>query len=93
MKDFEWNKEKNEWLKEYRDISFEEISLHIENGGLLDSYEHPNKEKYPGQSIFAVQTDSYVYIVPYIEEYEYYFLKTIIPNRKAKKKYREETNG
>ncbi len=93
MKDFEWNKEKNEWLKEFRDISFEEISLFIENGGLLDSYEHPNKEKYPGQSIFIVQTDSYVFIVPYVEEVKYYFLKTIIPNRKAKKYYLEENNG
>ncbi len=93
MKDFEWNKEKNEWLKEFRDISFEEISLFIENSGLLDSYEHPNKEKYPGQSIFIVQTDSYVYIVPYLEEDKYYFLKTIIPNRKAKKYYLEENNG
>jgi len=93
MKDFEWNKEKNEWLKKYRDISFEEISLYIENGGLLDSYKHPNKEKYPRQSIFVVQTDSYVYIVPYIEENKYYFLKTIIPNREAKKKYKEKNNG
>ncbi len=92
MKDFEWNKEKNEWLKECRNISFEGISLFIENGGLLDSYKHPNKEKYPEQSIFVVQTDSYVYIVPYIEEEKYYFLKTIIPNRKAKKHYLERNN-
>ena len=93
MKDFEWNKAKNEWLKKYRDITFEEIALYIENGGLLDSYEHLNKEKYPGQSIFVVQTDSYVYIVPYVEEKTYYFLKTIIPNRIAKKKYTEDSNG
>lgn len=93
MKDFEWNREKNEWLKKYRDISFEEISLFIENGGLLDSYKHPNKGKYPEQSIFVVQTDYYVYIVPYVEEEKYYFLKTIIPNRKAKRQYLEEGNG
>ena len=93
MKNFEWNKEKNRGLKENRDISFEEIVLYIENGGLLDSYEHPNSNKYPRQSIFVVRTGSYVYIVPYIEEDTYYFLKTIIPNRKAKKKYLEENNG
>ena len=93
MKDFEWNNEKNELLKEYRDISFEEIAFYIENGGLLDSYEHPGKERYPGQSIFVVRTDSYVYIIPYVEEDKYYFFKTIIPNSEAKKKYKEASNG
>ena len=93
MKDFEWNEEKNKWLKEHRDISFEEIAFYIEKGGLLDSYEHPNKEKYPRQSIFVVQTSFYVYIVPYVEENDYYFLKTIIPNSEAKKKYTEGNNA
>ncbi len=87
MKDFEWNEEKNKWLKEHRNISFEEIVFSIENAGMLDSYEHPNKKKYPGQAIFIVQADSYVYLVPYVEEKGYYFLKTIIPKGKVKKKY------
>ncbi len=93
MKDFEWNEEKNGWLKKYRDISFEEIVFYIEKGGLLDSYEHPNKKKYPRQSIFVVRTDLYVYLVPYVEEDNYYFLKTIIPNREAKRKHSEGNNG
>lgn len=92
MKGFEWNDDKNKWLKKCRNISFEEIVFFIENGGLVDSYEHPNKKKYPRQSIFIVQTDSYVYLVPYVEEEDYYFLKTIIPNREAKKNYQEENN-
>ena len=93
MKSFEWNEEKNKWLKKHRNISFEEIAFYIEKGGLLDSYEHPNKERYPRQSIFIVRTNFYVYIVPYVEEDKYYFLKTIIPNREAKKKYAEDNNG
>ncbi len=92
MKDFEWNEEKNTWLKKYRNISFEEVAFHIERGGLLDSYEHPNKVKYPRQSIFVIQTDTYIYLVPYAEEDNYYFLKTIIPNREAKKIYLEDNN-
>ncbi|EDN69320.1 hypothetical protein BGP_5095 [Beggiatoa sp. PS] len=54
MKIFEWNEEKNKWIKENRNISFEEIVFFIKNGGLLDTYEHPNQEKYPRQSIFVV---------------------------------------
>ena len=33
------------------------------------------------------------YLVPHVEEEEYYFLKTVIPNREAKKKYMEDENG
>lgn len=93
MKGFEWNDDKNKWLKEHRNISFEEIVFFIENDGMLDSYGHPNKKKYPGQSVFVVQTDIYVYLVPYVEEEECYFLKTIIPNSEAKRKYLEGKNG
>jgi uncharacterized DUF497 family protein len=49
VKNFEWNEEKNEWIKKNRNISF--------------------------------------------EEQEYYFIKTVIPNREAKKKYMEGQNG
>ncbi len=87
MKSFEWNDEKNNWLRENRQISFEEIVFSIENGALIDTYEHPNQEKYPGQSVFVVKTDDYYYLVPFVEEEEYYFLKTIIPSRQAKKQY------
>ena len=87
MKPFRWNHDKNELLKIERSISFEEIVLAIEADGLLDVLCHPNPEKYPNQSVFVVTFDDYVYLVPYIEERDYYFLKTIIPSRKATKNY------
>jgi hypothetical protein len=63
--------------------------LAIENGYLLDDMVHPNKDKYPNQNIFIilVKIKNYVYIVPYVEDNEYIFLKTIIPSRKMNKKY------
>ena len=63
--------------------------LSIENGYLLDDIEHPNKEKYQNQNIFIilVQIKNYVYLVPYVEEEDYIFLKTIIPSRQMNKKY------
>ncbi len=81
--------EKNELLKEERDIGFEDVLLAIENGGLLDDVEHPNKEKYPNQNIFIilVEIKEYVYLVPYVEDDESIFLKTIIPSRQMNKKY------
>jgi uncharacterized DUF497 family protein len=42
VKAFRWNPRKNEQLKTDRGVSFEEIVLAIESGGLLDVVEHPN---------------------------------------------------
>lgn len=87
MRYFDWSTDKNEWLKEQRDIAFEEIVFHILHGGLLDVLEHPNKKEYSGQKIFVVNVEAYVYLVPYVETEEIVFLKTIIPSRKMTKKY------
>ena len=85
MKYFDWSNEKNEKLKEERDISFEDILIAIEAGDILDIVE--NKEKYPNQKIFIVEIDNYAFLVPFCEDSEKIFLKTIIPSRKATKQY------
>lgn len=87
MKYYDWNDKKNEWLKKERALSFEMIVLAIESGDLLDRVKHPNSKKYPEQKVFYVRLENYVYAVPFIEDEEKIFLKTIIPGRKAIKKY------
>ncbi len=87
MKYFDWNNQKNEQLKEERDISFEDCVIVIEEGKILDIIEHQNKEKYLNQKIFVVNINNYAYLIPFIEDEEKIFLKTIIPSRKATKKY------
>ena len=87
MKPFRWNPEKNEALTADRGVSFERIAVAIESGGLLDILAHPNQQKYPRQKILLVAADGYVYLVPFVEEDEYFFLKTIIPSRKATRDY------
>lgn len=87
MKYFSWNDEKNERLKRERGVSFEEVIFYIERDELLDIVEHPKQEKYKGQRMFIVNIEDYAYLVPFIETEEEVFLKTIIPSRKATKKY------
>ena len=87
MKPFRWNHGKNDELKVERGISFEEVVLAIEADGLLDVVRHPNSGKYPSQLVFIVTLDGYVLLVAVIEAPEYYFLKTIIPSRKATRDY------
>ncbi|MBF8283898.1 MAG: hypothetical protein HW378_2813 [Anaerolineales bacterium] len=87
MKPFRWDPEKNERLKVARGISFEEIVLAVEEDGLRDVLVHPNQRRYPGQVVLVVGCREYVYLVPSVEEDTYYFLKTIIPSRKATRDY------
>lgn len=87
MKTFRWNSRKNELLKASRGVSFEDVVLAIETGGLLDVVGHPNPTRYPNQGLFVVAVSSYVYLVPHVEEVDYVFLKTIIPSRKATREY------
>jgi len=87
MKYFDWNDEKNEKLKKVRGVSFEQVELAIASGDLVNRIKHPNPVKYPNQKVFLVNIENYIYSVPYIEDNEKIFLKTIIPNSKATKKY------
>lgn len=87
MKYYDWDPEKNEILKIDRGISFEEIVFQIAQGAEVGLFEHPNQAKYPGQMVSVVVVDDYAYLVPYVESEEIIFLKTIIPSRKATKKY------
>ena len=87
MKYFDWNDEKNELLKRLRGVSFEQVVLAIASGDLVDRIKHPNPEKYPNQMVFLVKIEEYIYSVPFIEDDEKIFLKTIIPSRKATKKH------
>jgi hypothetical protein len=82
---FDWNPEKNKWLKENRDISFDEITCLIEEGRLIGILRHTRKEK---QKVLIVERDGYAYNIPFIEEDDgTCFLKTIYPSRASTKKY------
>ena len=88
MKAFAWNAEKNALLKRERGISFEEVLFHIEAGDVLDVVAHPNQKRYPGQMVYVMEIEDYIYLVPFVESEDEVFLKTIIPSRRATKRYR-----
>jgi hypothetical protein len=87
MKFFDWSLQKNEKLKAERGISFEDVIFSIQHGGLLDILEHPQKNKFPDQKIFIVNVNDYAFLVPFVEDEDIIFLKTIIPSRKMTKEY------
>jgi len=89
MKTIRWNEEKNQLLILQRGVSFEMVLDELEAGNILAKMEHPNRQKYPGQFIFVLRLDDYVYYVPFVENEEEIFLKTIIPSRKLNKTFKE----
>jgi hypothetical protein len=62
---------------------FEQIVVAIESGALLATMPHPNLARYPRQRIMIVRIDDYAFLVPFVEDEDHVFLKTIIPSRKA----------
>jgi hypothetical protein len=47
----------------------------------------PNQEKYPNQQILVVEIENSAYLVPFVESTAGRLLKTIVPSRKATRRY------
>lgn len=88
---YDWDEEKNDFLKKERGISFEEIVLYMSEGNVVDILEHPNKEKYPNQNVYLVNIENYIYAVPFVEDIgkDIIFLKTAYASRKYTKEYKK----
>ncbi|HMK55918.1 MAG TPA: DUF4258 domain-containing protein [Dissulfurispiraceae bacterium] len=79
---FDWNTDKNEWLRKERDISFEQIVVAVESGDLLEVLAHPNQGRYGHQIVMLVKIEDYVYAVPTVVQKDVFFMKTAYPSRK-----------
>jgi uncharacterized DUF497 family protein len=93
VKPVNWETEKNVRLKKERGVSFEEVLAAISHGALLDVLAHPNTGRFPNQRMFVVRVRGYAYLVPFVETDKEIFLKTIIPSRKATRRYLTEDDG
>lgn len=83
----EWSEEKNQLLKRTRNVCFEDVENAILNDEFLDVLPHPNQGKFGHQRIFVLRLSGYVHFVPFVEDDDRIFLKTIIPSRNYKKQY------
>jgi len=87
---YKWNPDKNKLLYKTRGITFDEVVQAISDGYAVSDVPHWNKKKYPMQRIITVVINGYAYLVPYVKDGENYFLKTIIPSRKANRKVQRD---
>ena len=86
MKAITCDPENNRLLQAERGIGFEDMVFHAA-GAILDTFERPNQERYPGQRIHVIEIEGYAWLVPFVESDDEVFLKTMIPSRKATRTY------
>jgi uncharacterized DUF497 family protein len=87
MRVINWNKEKNEQLVKNRGIGFKTAAQMIENGRVMSIIDNPNQIKYAGQRMYVLNINNYAWLVPFVENGNVIFLKTMIPSRAATKKF------
>ncbi len=91
--EFKWSAEKNVWLRTQRSISFEDVVVALATGNLLATRRHHNTDRYAHQEIYFVDVKGYVYMVPFVREKQWIFLKTVIPTRKGTREFMQEIKG
>lgn len=80
----EWDEDKNRALRKQRGLSFGQVEEAIEAGRILDDVAHP-AEQFRHQRILIVEIESYPVMVPYVQDGDKLFLKTMFRNRKLKR--------
>jgi uncharacterized DUF497 family protein len=93
LKQISWSEDKNKELREKRGVGFDDVLSALQDDRFLAIEEHPNKQKYPHQKILVVRLYGYIHIVPYVEDGNGIFLKTIYPDRKYHNRYGGGKNG
>ena len=86
MKELIWSREKDELLKNTRGVSFENLV----NARLIGIEKHHTRHH---QWLMLFEFRNYVWVVPYVESKEHYFLKTAFPSRKHTQKYLKRSIG
>ena len=87
MKPIHWDSEKSKKLKDSRGVSFEEVFSLIEEHKIVAVVNNPNQDRYPEQKLILLIINSYIHCIPFVEDEEKIFLKTIFASRKYHKKY------
>ena len=88
---YRWGAEKDLWLRMHRGVSFEDVVVALAAGRLLATRRHHNADRFAHQEIYFVDVKGYVYMVPFVRDKEWIFLKTVIPTRKGAREFLKDT--
>ena len=91
--EYRWDAEKDLWLRSHRSVSFEDVVVALAAGKLLATRQHHNADRFAHQEIYYVDVKDYVYMVPFVRDKKWIFLKTVIPTRKGVREFFKDTMG
>lgn len=80
--EYDWNEDKDALLRERYGIGFSAVLEAISNGFMLEEIDHPKPERYPGQRMFLVAINNYVWAVPFVPGEGRVFSKDNVPKPK-----------
>ncbi|MDR0869644.1 MAG: hypothetical protein LBN39_02520 [Planctomycetaceae bacterium] len=85
-----WDTEKDKWLNQKRELSFEPFVDIISAGQYAADIDNPVRG---GQRLYIINYEGYTYAVPYIKDGQgNTILKTVYPSRKYRAIYGETKN-
>jgi len=88
MQRFDWNDDKNRWLRVHRGMSFEQLRDALLAEGLLDILGPSDPARYPNQRRYVVFCEGYTWSVPAVVDGETVFFKTAYRDRRLDRRYR-----
>lgn len=88
--EFRWSAEKDFWLRAERGISFDEVVIQLQAGRILATRKHHNNDRFAHQEIYFIEIKACVYMVLFVRDKEWIFLKTVIPTRKGVREFLSE---
>ena len=88
MQRFDWNDDKNRWLRVHRGMSFEQLRDALLAEGLLDILGPSDPARYPNQRRYVVLCEGYTWSVPAVVDGETVFFKTAYRDRRLDRRYR-----
>jgi len=87
---FEFSKEKDLWLREYRKLSSNDAIALLNRGDIIDVINTPDQKKHPNQILYVLDIGGYCNLMPCDidkENQNKKTLKTIYKSRKMHKLY------
>ena len=87
VNEYRWNEDKDRELILRHGIGFQQVVEAVNDGMLIADLEHPLRQRYPNQRLMIVAIAGYAVDVPYVEDGDIRFLKTLFPNRKHTARY------
>jgi hypothetical protein len=87
LREIRWSAEKDQLIRlevSRGGIGLAECAVAIEEGRILDDLPNPTRKN---QRIFVIEFNNYAFVVPYVVDDDWIFLKTMFPSRKHTAQY------